>query len=41
MRYDHKEVGGRVAPGALTENYVRNTTSMEGGVRVKQEARTE
>jgi len=25
-RYDHKEVGGRVAPGAATENNVRNTT---------------
>jgi len=24
-KYDHKEVGGRVAPGAATENYVRNT----------------
>jgi hypothetical protein len=25
-RYDHREVGGRVTPGAVTENYVRNTT---------------
>ena len=24
-RYDHKEVGGRVAPGAATENNVRNS----------------
>jgi hypothetical protein len=30
-RYDHREVGGRVTPGAVTENYVEHD-SREGGV---------
>ena len=45
-RYDHKDVGGRVESGTEAENNARlqgcrRYDSREGGVRVKQEARTE